>query len=155
MPSMVDISDKERSHRKATAVGYLVIQPEALQALKQQQTDKGNPWVVAHLGATHGAKTTASMLSLCHPISLDHIEVLHHLDDYNLKAWIQVSVSSFGKTGVEMEALSGVSLGLLNLYDMLKSLGFALYIGEIHLLHKSGGKSGTFSKTLENCPWKP
>ncbi len=154
-PQMVDVSNKDSTLRLSIAAGYLQLTSDILEVLTQGTTVKGSPWEVARLGAIAGVKATSMNIKLCHSLSIDSIEVDHYLDQKNSRAWLCVTVKAEGKTGVEMEALSGVTIGLLNLYDMLKAVSHSMTLGPIQLLFKSGGKSGIIANSWDICPWKP
>lgn len=154
-PQMVDVSQKEITARISMAAGYLQLNPETLAVLQQGSTTKGDPWEVARLGATTGVKSTPLNISLCHSLPIESIVVDHYLDSEHQRAWLCVTVKANSKTGVEMEALSGVAIGLLNLYDMLKAISHSMTLGPIQLLFKAGGKSGIIANSWDICPWKP
>ncbi len=154
-PQMVDVSHKEPTSRVSIAAGFLQLTPDILEVLQQGSTAKGDPWEIAHLGATAGVKSTPLNISLCHSLVIESIVVDHYLDQEHLRAWLCVTVKAHGKTGVEMEALNGVTIGLLNLYDMLKAVSHSMTLGPIQLLFKSGGKSGIIANSWDICPWKP
>lgn len=139
-PSMVDISDKTPTPRMAIAEGFVLLTPAA--ALALEGNPKGNPLSVAELAGIMGAKKTAELIPLCHPLLLSKVEV--HCDLLGDRVRIQATVKTRESTGVEMEALTAVSLAALTVYDMLKASSKALEISGIRLLHKSGGKSGDY-----------
>ena len=152
-PRMVDVSAKAITRRRAVAAGYLTLCPACAQALEQGGGPKGDPWTVARIGAFTGAKRTGELIPLAHPLVLDGVTVEHHWDAAQRRAWLKVEVSVEGRTGVEMEALTGVSLGLLVLYDMLKAVSHAMTLGPIQLLAKEGGRSGRIDAPWQDCPW--
>ena len=152
-PVMVDVSDKAITRRRAVAAGYLALSPECAEALEQGGGPKGDPWSTARIGAVGGAKRTGELIPLAHPLVLDAVKVEHHWDAANRRAWIRVEVSVEGRTGVEMEALTGVSLGLLVLYDMLKAVSHRMELGPIRLLKKEGGRRGVVLEPWPECPW--
>lgn len=139
-PSMVDISDKTPTPRMAIAEGFVLLTPAA--ALALEGNPKGNPLSVAELAGIMGAKKTAELIPLCHSLLLSKVEV--HCDLLGDRVRIQATVKTRESTGVEMEALTAVSLAALTVYDMLKASSKALEISGIRLLHKSGGKSGDY-----------
>jgi cyclic pyranopterin phosphate synthase len=153
-PRMVDVSAKEVTRRRAVAAGYLALCPECAAALEQGGGPKGDPWTTARIGAIAGAKRTGDLIPLAHPLALDAIQVDHHWDAARGRAWLRVEVSVAGRTGVEMEALTGVSLGLLVLYDMLKAVSHRMEVGPVRLLRKEGGRRGLVAEPWEDCPWK-
>jgi len=153
-PRMVDVSDKAVTRRRAVAAGYLALSEECAKALEGGGGPKGDPWTTARIGAIGGAKRTGELIPLAHPLVLDAVKVDHHWDAVRRRAWMRVEVSVEGRTGVEMEALTGVSLGLLVLYDMLKAVSHRMEVGPVRLLSKEGGRRGLVAETWEECPWK-
>jgi len=154
-PTMVDVSAKAITRRVAVAAGYLELDAPAAEALTQGGGPKGDPWSVARLGAVGGVKRTADLIPLAHPLAIEAVEVAHHWDPVTRRAWLRVSVSCEGRTGIEMEALAGVTVGLLVLYDMLKAVSHDMTLGPVRLLHKAGGRSGVLTLPWEGCPWAP
>jgi len=153
-PVMVDVSGKTVTRRRAVAAGYLTLSEECAVALEGGGGPKGDPWTIARIGAIGGAKRTGDLIPLAHPLALDAVTVAHHWDAVLRRAWLRVEVSVEGRTGVEMEALTGVSLGLLVLYDMLKAVSHRMEIGPVRLLLKEGGRRGLVTQAWEDCPWK-
>jgi len=153
-PVMVDVSAKGVTRRRAVAAGYLALCEECAAALEGGGGPKGDPWSTARIGAIGGAKRTGDLIPLAHPLALDAVTVEHHWDAGRRRAWMRVEVSVEGRTGVEMEALTGVSLGLLVLYDMLKAVSHRMEIGPVRLLLKEGGRRGLVTQPWEECPWK-
>jgi cyclic pyranopterin phosphate synthase len=153
-PRMVDVSAKEVTRRRAVAAGCLTLCAACAEALETGGGPKGDPWTTARIGAIGGAKRTGDLIPLAHPLALDAVQVDHHWDAAARRAWIRVEVSVAGRTGVEMEALTGVSLGLLVLYDMLKAVSHQMEIGPVRLLLKEGGKRGLVEQPWAECPWK-
>ncbi len=152
-PRMVDVGDKAATPRRAVAQGYLELDEPAAEALSRGGGAKGDPWSVARIGAVNGAKRTADLIPLCHPLALDAITVAHHWDPATRRAWLRVEVRVTGKTGVEMEALAGVTGGLLTLYDMLKAVSHRMALGPVRLLLKEGGRRGTVTWPWDEAPW--
>ena len=141
---MVDVSSKADTHRIAIVKGYLKMQPETLAMVTDGTAKKGDVLGVARLAGIMGAKQTANLIPLCHPLGLDHV----HLDlvpDHSLPG-IQITATCTvtGPTGVEMEAMTAVSTAALTVYDMCKAVDRGMEIGGIRVTHKSGGKSGTY-----------
>ncbi len=141
---MVDVSHKDVTHRQAIAVGEVRMLTTTLEAIEAGNTPKGDVLGTARLAGIMAAKQTAQLIPLCHPLPLHKIEV-------NLKAApelpgyvIQASVATKAETGVEMEALTAVSVAALTLYDMAKALEKSMEIGNIRLVRKTGGKSGNY-----------
>lgn len=153
-PVMVDVSTKAPTRRRAVAAGYLALSPECAQALESGGGPKGDPWTVARIGAITGAKRTGDLIPLAHPLVLDAVTVAQFWDPERRRAWLRVEVALEGRTGVEMEALTGVSLGLLVLYDMLKAVNHRMEVGPVRLLLKEGGRRGRVVETWEDCPWQ-
>ncbi len=144
---MIDISDKEVTARTARAEGKVVLSDEAYEALMQATCPKGDVLVTARIAAIQAAKATPTMIVMCHPISLESVEVDFVLDDTSRTVEVAVTVRSSGKTGVEMEALCGVSVACLTIYDMLKYAGQAMTIERIRLMEKSGGRHGHYQRS--------
>ena len=152
-PRMVDVSAKPVTRRRAVAAGYLALSEACAAALETGGGPKGDPWTTARIGAIGGAKRTGELIPLAHPLVLDAIQVDHHWDAALRRAWLRVEVSVEGRTGVEMEALAGVTVGLLVLYDMLKAVSHQMEIGPVRLLAKEGGRRGRVIESWESCPW--
>lgn len=143
---MVDVSDKAPTRRRAVAEGAIRMQPETLEAVREDRVEKGDVLTVARLGAVGGAKRTADLVPLCHPLPLDGIDVRISEDDELPGLRIRVAVTTEARTGVEMEALCGVSAGLLAIYDMCKAMDRGMSIEGVRLLEKTGGRSGTWTR---------
>jgi len=141
---MVDVGDKAMTTRTASARGMLSLSPAALEALQANAIKKGDPISVAQLAGIMGAKRTADLIPLCHPLPLSKVEVLAEVQESQIN--VTASVKTSGQTGVEMEALTAVSIACLTLYDMLKAVDKGLVIGPIELVEKTGGKSGDFRR---------
>jgi len=145
-PKMVDVSEKSETVRTATASGLIVMSEEAYRAVVEQTAKKGPVLQTAVIAAIQGAKRTPELIPMCHPLMLSsvktEIEELPELPGFRL--WVTAKLT--GKTGVEMEALTGVSVGLLTIYDMLKAIDKGMVIREIRLESKAGGKSGDFRR---------
>ena len=145
-PKMVDVSDKEETTRIATASGIIEVTPEAFHAVIANSAKKGPVLQTAVIAAIQGAKQTSTLIPMCHPLMLTSvktdIEELPEVPGFKLTVIAKLT----GKTGVEMEALTGVSIGLLTIYDMLKAIDKGLVIRNIQLENKSGGKSGDFRR---------
>ena len=146
---MVDVGHKEMTRRVATATGHISMQPATFALLQEGSAKKGDVIGVARLAAIQGTKQTASLIPLCHPLALTHVHVEFTQSDALHQVHIQVTTETVGRTGVEMEALSGVMAGLLTVYDMLKAVDRGMHIDGIRLLAKSGGKSGTWTAPVE------
>jgi cyclic pyranopterin phosphate synthase len=154
-PCMVDVSAKPITRRRAVAAGYLELDAPAAEALAEGGGPKGDPWSVARLGAVGGVKRTSDLIPLAHPLAIEAVEVSHHWDPALRRAWLRVEVSCEGRTGIEMEALAGVSVGLLVLYDMLKAVSHGMSLGPTRLLRKEGGRRGSVTLPWDGCPWTP
>jgi len=154
-PTMVDVSEKPITRRRAVAAGYLELSEACAEALTQGGGPKGDPWSVARIGAVGGVKRAADLIPLAHPLAIEAVDVRHHWDPEGRRAWLRVQVSCEGRTGIEMEALAGVTVGLLVLYDMLKAVSHGMALGPARLLRKEGGRRGTVTLPWKGCPWKP
>ena len=141
---MVDVSDKAVSERVAVAKGAVVMAPETLALIQEGGMKKGDVLAVARLAGIMAAKKTPDLIPLCHPLQLTSVEVDLTADPARNAVDITATCKLSGKTGVEMEALTAVSVAALTVYDMCKAVDRAMRIGEIRLVHKSGGKSGSF-----------
>lgn len=143
-PVMVDVSGKNISAREAVAQGQISMNEDAFSALKNNTAAKGSVIDSAIIAGIMGAKKTSDFIPMCHPLFLSKVECEIDLDSANCVATFRAKVKCEGKTGVEMEALSAVSIGLLTIYDMLKAVDKKMVISDIHLVRKKGGKSGEF-----------
>ncbi len=143
---MVDNSDKDVTKRVAIASGVLFMGKDAFNILMKQGSPKGNVWEVAKVAAVIAAKKTPDIVPFCHPLELNKVKVTFETDAKKSLVRSNVEVVYVGKTGVEMEALAAVSASLLTIYDMMKWADKGMVIKDIKLLHKSGGKSGTFER---------
>lgn len=141
---MVDVSGKEVTSRTATAVGSIYVSQEVMDAVLQKKVKKGDVLVVARVAGIMAAKQTSSLIPMCHPLCLRKCSVDFETDTEKLKIRAIATVKVEEKTGVEMEALTAVSVALLTIYDMCKAIDKRMTIGDIHLLSKTGGKSGDF-----------
>lgn len=145
-PKMVDVSDKAITKREAVASGTIFMSKDAFLAVKNNTAKKGPVLQTAVVAAIMGAKKTSELIPMCHPLTISKVEVDIKEDAANPSFTLFVKVKCEGKTGVEMEALSGVSIGLLTIYDMLKAIDKAMQISNIVLESKQGGKSGEFKR---------
>jgi cyclic pyranopterin phosphate synthase len=141
---VVDVGDKAETARVAQAEGRLIMAPATLAALREGRTPKGDPLVVAQIAGIMGAKRTPDLIPLCHPLPLSGVDVSLEIDDSLPGVRASATTRVIGRTGVEMEALTAVSVALLALYDMLKALDRGMRIEGVRLLRKSGGRSGTW-----------
>ncbi|UCG58313.1 MAG: cyclic pyranopterin monophosphate synthase MoaC [Phycisphaerales bacterium] len=143
---MMDVSGKNVTVRKAKAAGRIELGEEAFDAVKQGSCIKGNVLETAKIAAIQAVKSTPAMIPMCHPILIEAIDVDFVLDERGKSVQMSVTVKSSGKTGVEMEALTGVAAACLTIYDMLKYMGREMTIGQIELIEKTGGKSGDWKR---------
>lgn len=140
---MVDVSSKEVTLRQARAVGFVTMQPATLELIRNRQVAKGDVFEVARLAGIMATKRTSELIPLCHSLGLDSAEVSFEIVDATTVR-IEAAVRVHGRTGVEMEALTAVSIAALTIYDMCKAVDRGMSIGPIELLEKSGGRSGHF-----------
>ncbi len=143
---MVDVGAKLVTAREAIAEGEVRMRPETLALIRQNALEKGNALVVAQVAGIQAAKRTAELIPFCHPLPLDHLSVDFVLDDKLPGVRIRATARSTGKTGVEMEALTAVSVAALAIYDMAKSAEKSMRIENVRLVKKSGGKSGVYKE---------
>ena len=144
-PQMVNVGEKDETRRMAVAGGRVNMSQDTLDTVKSGGLKKGDVLSVAQLAGIMGAKQTAHLIPLCHPLALSHVDVQLTLNVHDCAIDIRAECRLDGKTGVEMEALTAVSVAALTVYDMCKAVDKAMVIRDIRLLHKSGGKSGTFN----------
>lgn len=138
---MVDVGAKAETERKAIASGRIRLGTEAYAVLKAGTSKKGDVLGVARIAAIQGAKKTSELIPLCHPLPLTRLAVEFELDDLAFEVTCVCTAQTVGKTGVEMEALTGVQVGLLTIYDMLKAIDKGMVMLETRLVEKRGGKS--------------
>ncbi len=141
---MVDVSAKDSTSRTATARGRVVMQRETLLKIQQGSFKKGDVLAVAQLAGIMAAKKTPDLIPLCHPLALSSVKVNLTLNDAENAVEIEATCKITGQTGVEMEALTAVSVAALTVYDMCKAVDKGMVIDAIHLVHKAGGKSGDY-----------
>jgi len=139
---MVDVSSKKVTHRKALAVGEIILSSEVIEMIKSKKMPKGDPLSIAEVSGINGVKKTSELIPLCHPLPLDHISIQAEIDKPKNSIIVYCLVSANSKTVVEMEALSGVNSALLAIYDLSKIVEPNLKITNTRLLVKSGGKKG-------------
>ena len=142
---MVNVSDKPVTGRVAVARGEITMQASTLAQIAKDGFRKGDVLGVARLAGIMGAKQTASLIPLCHPLGLDHVAVDLEMDEALPGVRITATCRITGRTGIEMEAMTAVSVAALTIYDMCKAVDRGMAIGAIRLIHKSGGKSGDFN----------
>ena len=141
---MVDVSGKDATARLAVARGAIAMAPETLRMIVAGTVPKGDVLAAARLAGIMAAKRTAELIPLCHPLALTAVEVRLVPDEAGARIEVEASVRTTGPTGVEMEALTAVSVALLTIYDMAKAVDRGMRLTDIRLVHKSGGKSGTY-----------
>ncbi len=141
---MVDVSAKPATHRSATAEGWIRMLPATLALIAGGQAKKGDVLGIARIAAIQGAKRTAELIPLCHPLPLTRVAADFSLDAEGSRVRCQVTAETVGPTGVEMEALTAVQVALLTIYDMCKAADRGMVIEQVRLLEKHGGKSGSY-----------
>ena len=139
---MVDVAAKSETHRVARATGCIRMQPATLAMILQGDAKKGDVLGIARIAAIQGSKRTSELIPLCHPLGLTKVGVAFDIDHPAVAIHCTVTAETVGRTGVEMEALTAVSVALLTIYDMCKAADRGMAIGDIRLLEKQGGKSG-------------
>ena len=144
---MVDTGNKEITQRRAVASARVLMTEATVTALREHRTPKGDPLEAARLAGIMAAKRTSDLIPLCHPLPLTHIDVRATLEETGVK--LQAEVSTNAQTGVEMEALTAVSVAALTVYDMCKALEKAMTITDVRLESKTGGKSGDYESVRE------
>jgi len=145
-PLMVDVSEKSESARTATAVGSVNYSKDAYDVIRRNGVEKGDILRTAEIAGVMGAKRTPDLIPLCHPLELTSVKVAASFDDERRAVEITAIVKTTGRTGVEMEALTAVSIACLTVYDMTKAVDKSMTIGPIKLIEKTGGKSGDFKR---------
>ena len=141
---MVDVSDKDETERVAVAAGSVVMAPDTMKLITEGGVKKGDVLSVARLAGIMGAKKTPDLIPLCHPLALNSVEVDLVCDPERNAVDITATCKVTGRTGVEMEALTAAAVAALTIYDMCKAVDRGMRITEIRLVHKSGGRSGTY-----------
>ena len=139
---MVDVGAKDETARVARAAGSIFMQPETLALIRDGSAKKGDVLGIARIAAIQASKRTGDLIPLCHPIALTRVAADFSIDEAQNAVHCQVTAECFGRTGVEMEALTAASIGLLTIYDMCKAVDRGMRIENLRLLEKSGGKSG-------------
>lgn len=139
---MVDVGAKAETQREAVARGMIRMQPSTLRLILSGESPKGDVLAAARIAGIMAAKRTAELIPLCHPLLLTHVSVLIEPDEANAALQIEATVRTRGPTGVEMEALTAVSVAALTIYDMCKAVDRGMRIGDIRLVAKRGGRSG-------------
>ena len=144
---MVDVSAKAETHRVARASGVIRMQPATLALIQSGTAKKGDVIGIARIAAIQAAKRCSDLIPLCHPLPITRVTVDFNLDAASHSVSCAAQVETVGRTGVEMEALLAVQIGLLTIYDMCKAADRSMVMGEIHVLEKKGGKSGDWINT--------
>ena len=144
---MVDVGAKAETARLARAQGRIRMQPATFELIRSGSAKKGDVLGIARIAAIQAAKRTADLIPLCHPIALTRVAAEFELDEPSSSVTCTVTAETFGRTGVEMEALTACSAGLLTIYDMCKAVDRGMVIEEVRLLEKAGGKSGHWAAT--------
>lgn len=145
---MVDIGEKNETHRVAMATGNIRMKPETLAVIQTGSAQKGDVLGIARIAAIMGAKRTSDLIPLCHPLSLTRVAVNFDIDVPRSSVKCTAQVETLGKTGVEMEALTAVQIGLLTIYDMCKAVDRGMVIDTVQVVEKSGGKSGEWTNSM-------
>ena len=145
---LVDITDKAITHRKAIAEGSIQLNKETLKLIQNNLIKKGDVLNTARIAGIQAAKKTWELIPLCHTINLSKIDINFNIDKMNNIITCQSSCECFAQTGLEMEALSAVSVALLTIYDMVKAVDRTMVISNIHLVEKSGGRSGLYKRDV-------
>ena len=140
---MVDVGDKEITHRRAIAGGFVLMSRETVELIRSNRVKKGDPLAVAQVAGIMAAKRASELIPMCHPLLLTRVDLALELGDDGVT--IRATVETRGQTGVEMEALTAVSVAALTVYDMVKAVDRGMIIGDIKLIEKAGGKSGTWT----------
>lgn len=143
---MVDVTNKDVSQRVATATGIIYMEPKTLERIFSLDIKKGDVLAVAQVAGIMAAKKTSSIIPMCHPLNLTGIDIKYSKSNNNSAIHIKAIVKVTGQTGVEMEALTAVSIAALTIYDMCKAIDKNMVIGDIKLVEKSGGKSGIYRR---------
>ena len=141
---MVDTGAKAETARRAVASGRVLMSPAVVEAVRAHRTPKGDPLETARLAGIMAAKRTADLIPLCHPLPLTHVEVRATLEDWGVR--LEAEAATRAQTGVEMEALTAVSVAALTVYDMCKALDKAMTVTDVRLESKTGGKSGDYKR---------
>jgi len=139
---MVDVGAKQESARIARAAGSILMQPDTLALIRDGSAKKGDVLGIARIAAIQASKRTGDLIPLCHPIALTRVAVDFAIDETRNAVHCEVTAECFGRTGVEMEALTAASVGLLTIYDMCKAVDRGMRIENVRLIEKKGGKSG-------------
>jgi cyclic pyranopterin phosphate synthase len=145
---MVDVGAKNETHRVAVAAGSIRMKPETLAIILAGTAKKGDVLGIARIAAIMASKRTSDLIPLCHPLALTRVTVDFETDPAHSKVHCKAQVETFGKTGVEMEALTAVQVGLLTIYDMCKAVDRGMVMSDVRVLEKHGGKSGDWTAAV-------
>ena len=148
---MVDVTNKSDTHRVAVATGTIRMKPETLALVVSGSAKKGDVLGIARIAAIMGAKRTSDLVPLCHPLALTRVTVEFEVDQVANSVHCRAQVETVGKTGVEMEALTAVQVGLLTIYDMCKAVDRGMVMTNVRVIEKQGGKSGEWRAAIENA----
>jgi cyclic pyranopterin phosphate synthase len=151
---LVDITDKAITHRKAMAEGTIQLNKDTLKLIQANLTKKGDVLNTAKIAGIQAAKKTWELIPLCHSINLTKIDIQFNINKKNNTIMCQSSCECFAQTGLEMEAFTAVSIALLTIYDMVKAVDRTMVISNIHLVEKSGGRSGLYKREIKAKPKK-
>lgn len=151
---LVDITDKAITHRKAIAEGTIQLNKDTLKLIQANLIKKGDVLNAAKIAGIQAAKKTWELIPLCHSINLTKMDIEFNIDKKNNTIVCQSSCECFAQTGLEMEALTAVSIALLTIYDMVKAVDRTMVISNIHLVEKSGGRSGLYKREIKAKPKK-
>jgi cyclic pyranopterin phosphate synthase len=144
---MVDVSGKSETERMARATGFIRMRNETLDAIRTNSLKKGDVLAVARVAGVMAAKRTSELIPLCHPVALTDVQIAIEVDPALPGLRVEATTRTFGRTGVEMEAISAVCVTLITVFDMAKAVDRAMVVSDITLLEKSGGKSGHFRRS--------
>ena len=145
---IVDISNKKITKRIVIASGMIFVTNEILEQIRKNETKKGDIFTVAKIAGIMAAKKTSDLIPLCHPLKIDDIQIAFHVDDSKKVIIAEAEVKCENKTGVEMEALTAISITLLTIYDMCKAISHEMKITDVHLINKSGGKTNFYKQSI-------
>jgi cyclic pyranopterin monophosphate synthase len=147
---MVDVGDKEETARVGVAEAVVRMRPETLELVKAGRIKKGDVLAVAQVAGVMGAKKTPDLIPMCHPLQITAVDFDFRIDERESTITVQAAVKTFGRTGVEMEALTGVAAAALTIYDMCKAVDKGMVIEDISLVAKSGGRSGRYERPAKD-----
>ena len=145
---IVDISNKKITKRIAIASGMIFVTNEILEQIRKNETKKGDIFTVAKIAGIMAAKKTSDLIPLCHPLKIDDIQIAFRVDDSKKVIYAEAEVKCENKTGVEMEALTAISITLLTIYDMCKAVSHKMKITDVRLINKSGGKTNFSNQSI-------